>query len=78
MAGEGPEMDRCLLCDSKRPEFFGIFIPKNQVAVGAPTGKVRAVAYQLCGKCHGLPDWMERLDEMLMNDLKVAAAARSN
>jgi hypothetical protein len=55
-----------------------VFIPKNQALVGAPPGKVRAVGYALCARCHSRPDWQQRLDDQLMNDLKAAAAAGGN
>jgi hypothetical protein len=65
----------CLLC-GRRAWVAAAFFPKNQQAVGAPTGKLRSVCYTLCKKCYRSPNVQDRVEKRIFADL--AAVNRVN
>lgn len=59
----------CLLCGSCRVRFQCVFVPKNQLSMAAPIGKVRTVLYALCRKCKR-KNWQQRVEDALRLDLE--------
>jgi hypothetical protein len=64
-----PQDLRCLLCD-REPAVQGVFVPRDQDGVGAPTGKLRAAVYALCRRCRGKPGVLRLVDRTLMRELR--------
>jgi hypothetical protein len=54
----------CLLC-GKPPHRACVFLPKDQLRVSAPPGKVRGVGYTLCWRCHRKPGSRRRVEESI-------------
>lgn len=65
-AGPGP----CTLC-RRRTVNVGAFFPYDSQKYGAQPGKTRVLIYRLCDSCHDLPDWSERVDDVILKDLAV-------
>jgi hypothetical protein len=58
----------CLLCNG--PPYVGaLFLPSNQVAVAAPAGKIRTIAYSLCEECFSLRDHPKRAEDVLLAEV---------
>jgi hypothetical protein len=41
----------CYLCVAGTPAAYGVYVPADQAAAGAPRGKVRSYWYALCSAC---------------------------
>ncbi len=62
---------KCLLC-GRRPQYLGVFVPKNQAVIAAPPSKVRTIAYALCRKCKR--KGMAAVEKVLQRDIGEMAA----
>jgi hypothetical protein len=64
----------CILCGGQ-PDNWGVFVPdgkENQGLYGAPAGKTRALFYSLCDSCKATPGCLDRVENIMLLDIRKA------
>jgi hypothetical protein len=68
-AQSGPPSLPCLLCGGK-PSLACAWLPGDQQSLQAPSGKVRAAVYALCGTCRQRPDVLVQVERRIARELR--------